>query len=212
MSGNAISMNGTNRMGCPERSANPATTRFADAPISVPFPPRHAPSASDHHRGIKCSVPPNAGAMDLISGIMVATKGMLSTKAERIAEPHSMAMVVEVRSPWVKDVKRKAEKELIKPGGENVYPAEVEKVILEHPEVADVSVIGVRDPEWGEAIKAVCVLKVGSSLTEQGLIDFVASRIARYKKPKYVAFVSALPKAQDGSLDREKVKAEHGKA
>lgn len=108
-------------------------------------------------------------------------------------------------------VKRKAEKELIKPGGENVYPAEVEKAILEHPEVADASVIGVRDPEWGEAVKAVCVLKTGSSLTKQGLVDFVASRIARYKKPKYVAFVSALPKAQDGSIDREKVKAEHGK-
>lgn len=108
-------------------------------------------------------------------------------------------------------VKRKAEKELIKPGGENVYPAEVEKVILENPEVAEVSVIGVRDPEWGEAIKAVCVLKAGSSLTKQGLIDFVATRIARFKKPKYVEFVPALPKSQDGSIDREKVKAEYGK-
>jgi long-chain acyl-CoA synthetase len=109
-------------------------------------------------------------------------------------------------------VKRKAEKELMKPGGENVYPAEVEKVILEHPEVADVSVVGVRDVEWGEAIKAVCVLKPGSSLSKQSLIDFVASRIARFKKPKYVDYVSALPKTQDGSIDREKVKAEHGKA
>jgi acyl-CoA synthetase (AMP-forming)/AMP-acid ligase II len=109
-------------------------------------------------------------------------------------------------------VKRKAEKELIKPGGENVYPAEVEKVILEHPEVTEVSVIGVRDPEWGEAIKAVCVLVPGSSLTKQGLIDFVASRIARYKKPKYVDFVPALPKGQEGSVDREKVKAQYGKS
>lgn len=108
-------------------------------------------------------------------------------------------------------VKRKAEKELIKPGGENVYPAEVEKVILQNPNVAEVSVIGVRDPEWGEAIKAVCVLKPGNPLTKQELIEFVASRIARYKKPKYVEFVPALPKAQDGSIDRDKVKAEHGK-
>lgn len=109
-------------------------------------------------------------------------------------------------------VKRKAEKELIKPGGENVYPAEVEKAVLENPEVAEVSVIGVRDPEWGEAIKAICVLKPGSSLTGKELIDFVASRIARYKKPKYVQFVPALPKGQDGSIDRDKVKAEYGKA
>jgi acyl-CoA synthetase (AMP-forming)/AMP-acid ligase II len=108
-------------------------------------------------------------------------------------------------------VKRKAEKELIKPGGENVYPAEVEKAILEHPEVADVAVIGVRDKEWGEAVKAVCVLKTGSVLTQQGLIDFVASKIARYKKPKYVDFVPALPKTQEGAVDREKVKAEYGK-
>ncbi len=109
-------------------------------------------------------------------------------------------------------VKRKAEKELIKPGGENVYPAEVEKVILENPQVLEVSVIGVRDLEWGEAIKAVCVLKEGSILSKQELIDFVASRIARYKKPKYVEFVSALPKTEDGSIDREKVKALYGKA
>lgn len=109
-------------------------------------------------------------------------------------------------------VKRKAEKELIKPGGENVYPAEVEKVILENPEVLEVSVIGVRDPEWGEAIKAVCVLKPGSTLSKQKLIDFVASRIARYKKPKYVEFVSSLPKTPEGTIDREKVKALYGKA
>lgn len=109
-------------------------------------------------------------------------------------------------------VKRKAEKELIKPGGENVYPAEVEKIILENSEVTEVSVIGVKDLEWGEAIKAVCVLKAGSSLTQQGLIDFVASRIARFKKPKYVEFVLALPKSPDGSIDRERVKADYGKA
>jgi len=109
-------------------------------------------------------------------------------------------------------VKRKAEKELIKPGGENVYPAEVEKVILQNPQVAEVSVIGVRDLEWGEAIKAVCVLKPGSSLTKPELIDFVASRIARYKKPKYVEFVPTLPKSPEGTVDREKIKAEYGKS
>ena len=77
--------------------------------------------------------------------------------------------------------------------------------------MAEVSVIGVRDAEWGEAIKTVCVLKPGRSLAKQELIDFVAARIARYKKPKYVEFVLSLPKATDGSIDREKVKAEYGK-
>jgi acyl-CoA synthetase (AMP-forming)/AMP-acid ligase II len=107
-------------------------------------------------------------------------------------------------------VRRKAEKELIKPGGENVYPAEVEKAILEHGAVAEVCVIGVPDREWGEAIKAVCVLKARSGLTPQELIDFVASRIARYKKPKHVVFVDALPKTTEGETDREAIKKRHG--
>jgi len=106
---------------------------------------------------------------------------------------------------------RAPEKELIKPGGENVYPAEVEKVILEHQSIEEVSVIGVPDEQWGEAIKAVCVLKKGESLLEAELIEFVASRIARFKKPKHVVFVSELPKTDGGSVDRAEVKATHGK-
>ncbi len=107
-------------------------------------------------------------------------------------------------------VGRKAEKELIKPGGENVYPVEVENVVLEHPGIQEVSVIGVPDPRFGEGIKAVCVLKPGVRLLEQELIDFVAGRIARYKKPGYVEFVDSLPKASDGSIDRVTVKALYG--
>ena len=108
-------------------------------------------------------------------------------------------------------VGRKAEKELIKPGGENVYPAEVEKVILEHPLVEEVSVIGIPDKQWGEAIKAICVLKQSESLAENELVEFVAARIAWYKKPKYVVFVPNLPKTEDGLIDRERVKADYGK-
>jgi long-chain acyl-CoA synthetase len=106
---------------------------------------------------------------------------------------------------------RKAEKELIKPGGENVYPIEVEKVILEHPGVQEVSVIGVPDPKFGEGIKAICVLKPNAKLTDKELIDFVGGRIARYKKPGYVQFVDSLPKKGDGSIDRPKVKELYGK-
>ncbi len=107
-------------------------------------------------------------------------------------------------------VKRKAEKELIKPGGENVYPAEVEKAILEHASVAEASVIGVPDRQWGEAIKAICVLESGASLEPKELIDFVAAKIARYKKPKHVVFVDALPKTDDGEVDRDQLKKDHG--
>jgi len=110
---------------------------------------------------------------------------------------------------WFKG--RKPEKELIKPGGENVYPAEVEEVILQHSDIADVSVIGVPDVQFGEGIKAVCVLKPGRTLSEKALIEFVADRIARYKKPRYVAFADSLPKTSGGSTDREKVKQLYGK-
>lgn len=105
---------------------------------------------------------------------------------------------------------RKPEKELIKPGGENVYPAEVEAVILEHPSVEAVSVIGVPDPKFGEGIKAVCVLKTGFSLNADTLMEFVASRIARYKKPRYVQFVDTLPRTASGAIDRGKVKMLYG--
>jgi long-chain acyl-CoA synthetase len=102
---------------------------------------------------------------------------------------------------------RKADKELIKPGGENVYPAEVEKAVLKHSAVEAVVVFGVPDPKWKEGIKAVCQMKAGESLTAEDLIAFVGSRIARYKKPQYVEFVSALPTLDNGEIDREKVKS-----
>ena len=105
---------------------------------------------------------------------------------------------------------RKAEKELIKPGGENVYPAEVEKVILQHPAIESTVVIGVPDPKWKEGIKAVCQLKTGQSLEPKELIDFVGERIARFKKPQYVEFVTELPLSEDGSPDRAKIKESYG--
>ena len=111
---------------------------------------------------------------------------------------------------WYKG--RAPAKELIKPGGENVYPAEVEASIAAHPAVAEVVVLGVPDAQWGEAVKAVCACKPGQSATAQELIDFVASRIARYKRPKHVAFVAALPKTASGTIDRAKVKELHGRA
>jgi long-chain acyl-CoA synthetase len=107
---------------------------------------------------------------------------------------------------------RKAEKELIKPGGENVYPAEVEKVILQHPAIDKTVVFGVPDPKWKEGIKAVCLLKTGQHLASKELIQFVGKRIASYKKPQYVEFVTELPCLEDGSPDRVKIKEMYGGA
>lgn len=93
-----------------------------------------------------------------------------------------------------------------------MYPAQGEKALLEHPDVLEAYVIGIPDKQWGEAVKAVCVLKHERTLEPEGLIEFIASKIVRYKKPKYVTFVKALPKTEDGVVDREKIKSEYGKA
>ncbi len=105
---------------------------------------------------------------------------------------------------------RKPEKELIKSGGENIYPAEVEGALLEHSGIELACVIGVADKKWGEAVKAVCVPREGDALTEDELIDFVSSRIARYKKPRYVEFVKELPRDTGNNVDRDAVKRLYG--
>ncbi len=101
---------------------------------------------------------------------------------------------------------RKAEKELIKPGGENVFPAEVEKAIMQHDAIREVCVFGVPDPRFGEGIKAVCSLHPQKELTKEALIQFTGSLIAGYKKPRYVEFIAELPKTEDGAIDRAQIK------
>jgi acyl-CoA synthetase (AMP-forming)/AMP-acid ligase II len=105
---------------------------------------------------------------------------------------------------WYKG--RSPAKELIKPGGENVYPAEVEAALMAHPAVLEAVVFGVPDVEWGEAVKSVCVLKPGQFATGEELIAFLATRIARYKRPKHVVFAAGLPKTANGAIDRNQVK------
>lgn len=89
---------------------------------------------------------------------------------------------------WLWFTGRAAHKQLIKTGGENVYPAEVEQVLLEHPAVSEAFVFGQPDDKWGEVVLAECALKPGWTLTESELLAFIESRIARYKQPKTVTF------------------------
>ncbi len=85
-------------------------------------------------------------------------------------------------------------------GGENVYPAEIEAILYQHPAVAEVAVIGVPDPKWQEVGKAVVVCKPEVEASEQDLIDFMQDKLARYKIPKSVVFVPSLPRNDIGKV------------
>jgi fatty-acyl-CoA synthase len=85
-------------------------------------------------------------------------------------------------------------------GGENVYPVEVEKVIYQHPKVAEAAVFGVPHEQWGEIGHAVVCPKPGETLTEQELVDFLDGKLARFKTPKSVSFMETLPRNPAGKV------------
>jgi fatty-acyl-CoA synthase len=93
-------------------------------------------------------------------------------------------------------------KDMIISGGENIYPAEVESAICDHPDVAEVAVVGVPDEKWGEAVKAVVVMKPGKKATPSDIIGFTRERIAGFKTPKSVDFIEALPRNASGKILR----------
>jgi O-succinylbenzoic acid--CoA ligase len=92
--------------------------------------------------------------------------------------------------------------DLIVTGGENVVPAEVEKVLLRHPEVADAAVVGREDPEWQQAVTAIVVLRDGSEVSPDELRRHCAESLAGYKVPKRVELAAALPRTPSGKLMR----------
>ena len=98
-------------------------------------------------------------------------------------------------------------KDMIISGGENIYSREVEEALAAHPGVADCAVIGVPDPKWVESVKAVVVLRAGSNLTQDVLIEHCRTLIARYKCPRSVAFVDELPRLATGKLDKPTLRA-----
>jgi acyl-CoA synthetase (AMP-forming)/AMP-acid ligase II len=93
-------------------------------------------------------------------------------------------------------------KDMIISGGENIYPAEVESAVCDHPDVAEAAVIGVPDEKWGEAVKAIVVMKPGKNATAADIIGFTRERIAGFKTPKSVDFIATLPRNASGKILR----------
>jgi fatty-acyl-CoA synthase len=97
-------------------------------------------------------------------------------------------------------------KDMFISGGENVYPAEIEKALYQHPAVHMCAVIGLPDAKWGEVGKACVVLKPNQSATEEELLKFMTERLAKYKVPKSVSFMAALPISAAGKILKRELK------
>jgi len=122
---------------------------------------------------------------------------------------HSGDLVRQDDEGFVYVVDRK--KDMIISGGENVYPAEVEVVLLRHPKIQEAVVIGVPDPKWGEGVKAVVKLKEGQTTTEEEIIDYCRNNIARYKAPKSVDFVNEFPVTSTGKVLKRELRQKYSK-
>jgi len=98
---------------------------------------------------------------------------------------------------------------LISSGGVNIYPAEIDAVLIEHPAVADAAAIGVADEEWGEAVLAVVELQPGVEGLDAlrvDLLEHCRARLAHFKCPREIAFVDALPRADNGKIYKRRLR------
>lgn len=103
-------------------------------------------------------------------------------------------------------------KDLYVSGGENVYPAEVEAVLADHPDVVEAAVVGVSDVRWGEVGYAVVVPRSGTDLDEDALAAHCGERLARYKTPRHWSFVEELPRSTVGKVLKNELRAERERA
>ena len=103
-------------------------------------------------------------------------------------------------------------KDMIIAGGENVYPAEVESALMRHPAIAEVAVIGEPDEQWGEVVIAIAALKPSQSLTIDELRDFAGGQLARYKLPRRLEIVPALPRNATGKILKYQLRQTFAKA
>ena len=102
-------------------------------------------------------------------------------------------------------------KDMIISGGENIYSREIEDVIIKHPAVLEVAVIGVPDEKWGESIKAIVSLREGKKATEEEIVNFCKEYLASFKKPKSVEFIDAIPKNAYGKVLKRELREKYWK-
>jgi len=102
-------------------------------------------------------------------------------------------------------------KDMYRSGGENVYPAEVEKILAGHPKIASVAVIGVPDARWGETGLALVVPAAGQELTAEEVLAFLQGKVARFKQPRHVRFLEALPVTATLKVKKAELKAQYAK-
>jgi acyl-CoA synthetase (AMP-forming)/AMP-acid ligase II len=100
-------------------------------------------------------------------------------------------------------------KDMILSGGENVASKEVEEVLYTHPAIADVAVIGLPDEKWGERVHAIIVLKAGQNLDEKGVTEFCKEKMAGYKRPRSMEFVTELPRNPSGKIMKKELRAKY---
>jgi len=100
-------------------------------------------------------------------------------------------------------------KDMVISGGNNIYPREIEEVLLKHPAVYEVAVIGVPDAHWGESVKAIVALRPGSTITGEELIAFCQEHLASYKKPRTVEFIPQLPKNAYGKVLKRELREQY---
>jgi acyl-CoA synthetase (AMP-forming)/AMP-acid ligase II len=100
-------------------------------------------------------------------------------------------------------------KDIIKSGGENVFAAEVEGVILSHPSVETCAVVGIPDPKFGEAVMAVIKLRSGFSATEEEIIAHCKAHLSSYKKPRRVVFMETFPMNEAGKVQKAKLREKY---
>ncbi|MBG7603772.1 MAG: long-chain fatty acid--CoA ligase [Actinobacteria bacterium] len=101
-------------------------------------------------------------------------------------------------------------KDMVISGGENVYPAEIESVLYEHPAIIEVAVIGVPDERWGEAVTAIAVLAQGEELTLDGLRDFAGDKLARFKLPTQLQTIDEIPRNAAGKVLKRELRSQFG--